>query len=58
MPLLLDENSIHTVNEMLMQHSHNTKLNQDQRFEQQLRLRDAIFIHQIINMFTKNKPFS
>ncbi|MDR2226386.1 DUF2526 family protein [Providencia rettgeri] len=43
--LLLEENSIHTMNEMLMQLSHDTELNQDQRFEQQQRLRDAIFIH-------------
>ncbi|EPL6455036.1 DUF2526 family protein [Providencia rettgeri] len=43
--LLIDENSIHNMNEMLMQLSHDTELNQDQRFEQQQRLRDAIFIH-------------
>lgn len=43
--LLLDENSIHNMNEMLMQLSHDTELNQEQRFEQQQRLRDAIFEH-------------
>ncbi|WP_275076941.1 MULTISPECIES: DUF2526 family protein [Providencia] len=43
--LLLEENSIHTMNEMLMQLSHDAELNQEQRFEQQQRLREAIFIH-------------
>ncbi|QXX84569.1 MULTISPECIES: DUF2526 family protein [Providencia] len=43
--LLLDENSVHNMNEMLMQLSHDTELNQEQRFEQQQRLRDAIFVH-------------
>lgn len=43
--LLLDENSVHNMNEMLMQLSHDTELNQEQRFEQQQRLRDAIFEH-------------
>lgn len=43
--LLLDDNSVHTMNEMLMQLSHDVELNQEQRFEQQQRLRDAIFVH-------------
>ncbi|EPL9570832.1 DUF2526 family protein [Providencia rettgeri] len=43
--LLLDENSVRNMNEMLMQLSHDTELNQEQRFEQQQRLRDAIFEH-------------
>ena len=43
--LLLNENSVHNMNEMLMQLSHDTELNQEQRFEQQQRLRDAIFEH-------------
>lgn len=43
--MLLDENSVHNMNEMLMQLSHNPELNQEQRFEQQQRLRDAIFSH-------------
>lgn len=43
--LLLDENSVHTMNEMLMQLSHDAVLNQEQRFEQQQRLREAIFSH-------------
>lgn len=43
--LLLDENSVHNMNEMLMQLSHDEQLNQAQRFEQQQRLRDAIFTH-------------
>ncbi|CAG9417209.1 DUF2526 family protein [Providencia alcalifaciens] len=43
--LLLDENSVHNMNEMLMQLSHDDKLTQEQRFELQQRLRDAIFIH-------------
>lgn len=43
--LLLVENSIHNMNEMLMQLSHDTELKQEQRFEQQQRLRDAIFEH-------------
>lgn len=43
--LLLDENSVHNMNEMLMQLSHDEQLNQEQRFEQQQRLREAIFIH-------------
>ncbi|MEQ4673364.1 DUF2526 family protein [Providencia vermicola] len=43
--LLLDENSVHNMNEMLMQLSHDEELNQEQRFEQQQRLREAIFVH-------------
>lgn len=43
--LLLDENSVHNMNEMLMQLSHDDKLTQEQRFELQQRLRDAIFVH-------------
>lgn len=43
--LLLNENSVHNMNEMLMQLSHDTELNQEQRFEQQQRLREAIFEH-------------
>ncbi|GAB1440901.1 hypothetical protein MASR2M36_36860 [Providencia sp.] len=43
--LLIDENSVHNMNEMLMQLSHDEQLNQDQRFLQQQRLREAIFIH-------------
>lgn len=43
--LLLDENSVHNMNEMLMQLSHDYKLTQEQRFELQQRLRDAIFVH-------------
>ncbi|HDN2510256.1 MULTISPECIES: DUF2526 family protein [Providencia] len=43
--LLLDENSVHNMNEMLMQLSHDAELNQEQRFEQQQRLREAIFVH-------------
>ncbi|MBQ0534660.1 DUF2526 family protein [Providencia huaxiensis] len=42
---LIDENSVHNMNEMLMQLSHDPQINQEQRFEQQQRLRDAIFIH-------------
>ncbi|MGG4607326.1 DUF2526 family protein [Providencia sp. Me31A] len=42
---LIDENSIHNMNEMLMHLSHDDQLNQDQRFEQQQRLREAIFAH-------------
>lgn len=43
--LLLNENSVHNMNEMLMQLSHDDKLTQEQRFELQQRLRDAIFVH-------------
>lgn len=43
--LLLDENSVHNMNEMLMQLSHDDKLTQEQRFELQQCLRDAIFVH-------------
>lgn len=43
--LLLDENSVHNMNEMLMQLSHDDNLTQEQRFELQQRLRDAIFVH-------------
>lgn len=43
--LLLDENSVHNMNEMLMQLSHDDKLTQEQRFELQQRLRNAIFVH-------------
>lgn len=43
--LLLDENSVHNMNEMLMQLSHDDKLTQEQRFELQQRLREAIFVH-------------
>ncbi|BBU95565.1 DUF2526 family protein [Providencia hangzhouensis] len=42
---LIDENSVHKMNEMLMQLSHDPQINQEQRFEQQQRLREAIFIH-------------
>ncbi|MCG9537206.1 MULTISPECIES: DUF2526 family protein [Providencia] len=42
---LIDENSVHNMNEMLMQLSHDPQINQEQRFEQQQRLRDTIFIH-------------
>ncbi|MBW3118494.1 DUF2526 family protein [Providencia rettgeri] len=42
---LIDENSVHKMNEMLMQLSHDQQINQEQRFEQQQRLREAIFIH-------------
>ncbi|HGN1705205.1 TPA: DUF2526 family protein [Providencia rettgeri] len=43
--LLIDESSIHNMNEMLMYLAHDEQLNQDQRFEQQQRLREAIFVH-------------
>lgn len=42
---LIDENSVHNMNEMLMQLSHDAQLSQEQRFTQQQRLRDAIFVH-------------
>ncbi|MEY0130275.1 DUF2526 family protein [Providencia rettgeri] len=42
---LIDENSVHKMNEMLMQLSHDPQINQEQRFEQQQCLREAIFIH-------------
>ncbi|MEX0423524.1 DUF2526 family protein [Providencia rettgeri] len=42
---LIDENSVHKMNEMLMQLSHDPQINQEQRFKQQQRLREAIFIH-------------
>lgn len=43
--LLLDENSVHNMNELLAQLSHDDELTQEQRFEQQQRLREAIFVH-------------
>lgn len=43
--LLLDENIVHNMNEMLMQLSHDEQLPQEQRFELQQRLREAIFVH-------------
>ncbi|ATG17766.1 TPA: DUF2526 family protein [Providencia alcalifaciens] len=43
--LLLDENIVHNMNEMLMQLSHDEQLTQEQRFELQQRLREAIFVH-------------
>ncbi|MBC8653844.1 MULTISPECIES: DUF2526 family protein [unclassified Providencia] len=42
---LIGENSVHHMNEMLMQLSHDPQLNEDQRFTQQQRLREAIFAH-------------
>ncbi len=42
---LLTENSISNMNVLLMQLSHDTLLTQEQRFEQQQRLRHAIFKH-------------
>lgn len=42
---LIKESSVHNMNEMLMQLSHDQQINQEQRFEQQQRLREAIFIH-------------
>ena len=42
--LLLDENIVHNMNEMLMQLSHDEQLTQEQRFELQQRLREAIFV--------------
>ncbi|EMI2314538.1 DUF2526 family protein [Providencia rettgeri] len=38
---LIGENSVHHMNEMLMQLSHDPQLNKDQRFTQQQRLREA-----------------
>ncbi|MDD9339271.1 MAG: DUF2526 family protein [Providencia heimbachae] len=43
--LRLDENSVHNMNELLTQLSHDDELTQEQRFEQQQRLREAIFVH-------------
>ncbi|BBG58609.1 Protein of uncharacterised function (DUF2526) [Providencia rustigianii] len=43
--LLLDENSVHNMNEMLMQLSHDEQLTQEQRFKLQQSLREAIFVH-------------
>ncbi len=43
--LLLDESSVHNMNELLAQLSHDDELTQEQRFEQQQRLREAIFVH-------------
>ncbi len=43
--LLLDENIVHNMNEMLMQLSHDEQLTQEQRFELQQHLREAIFVH-------------
>lgn len=43
--VLLDENSVRHMNEMLMQLSHDEQLTQEQRFELQQRLREAIFEH-------------
>nr|WP_154601792.1 DUF2526 family protein [Providencia alcalifaciens] len=42
---MLDENIVHNMNEMLMQLSHDEQLTQEQRFELQQRLREAIFVH-------------
>ncbi|ELX8378635.1 DUF2526 family protein [Providencia vermicola] len=42
---LLEENSIPNMNALLMQLSHDELLTQEQRFEQQQRLRNAIFKH-------------
>ncbi|HEP0305416.1 TPA: DUF2526 family protein [Providencia rettgeri] len=42
---LIEESSVHNMNEMLMQLSHDQQINQEQRFEQQQRLREAIFTH-------------
>ncbi|MBI6201023.1 DUF2526 family protein [Providencia rettgeri] len=42
---LIEESSVHNMNEMLMQLSYDQQINQEQRFEQQQRLREAIFIH-------------
>ncbi|KPD02234.1 DUF2526 family protein [Moellerella wisconsensis] len=41
----LKENSITEMNILLTQLSHDQKLTQEQRFEQQQRLREAIFTH-------------
>ncbi|MGJ3352173.1 DUF2526 family protein [Providencia sp. Je.9.19] len=43
--LKLDENIVHNMNELLTQLSHDAGLTDEQRFEQQQRLRDAIFVH-------------
>ncbi|AVL40566.1 TPA: DUF2526 family protein [Providencia stuartii] len=42
---LLTENSISNMNILLAQLSHDAQLTQEQRFEQQQRLRKAIFKH-------------
>ncbi|EMN4129764.1 MULTISPECIES: DUF2526 family protein [Providencia] len=42
---LLEENSIPNINALLIQLSHDELLTQEQRFEQQQRLRNAIFKH-------------
>ncbi|EOE0521605.1 DUF2526 family protein, partial [Providencia stuartii] len=42
---LLAENSISNMNILLAQLSHDAQLTQEQRFEQQQRLRKAIFKH-------------
>lgn len=43
--LKLEENIVHNMNELLSQLSHDEELTEEQRFEQQQRLRDAIFVH-------------
>lgn len=42
---LLAENIVHNMNELLSQLSHDEGLTQEQRYEQQQRLRGAIFAH-------------
>lgn len=42
---LLAENIVHNMNELLSTLSHDDGLTQEQRYEQQQRLREAIFAH-------------